>query len=158
LGTIGLLGLDLLTKYLAQTYLGEQFIPVIGNFLGLRYVVNYGISFSLFSGNGFVTKIMPIVSASIAVGAYIYFTKYFKKHQEFKCSEWINVIFVLFLTCFVGNYLDRIFVGGVRDFISVPGFAVFNIADIYGTIAEGAVFCVLFYCVWKDSKIKKAKK
>lgn len=158
LGAFGLLGVDLFTKYLAQVYLGDRVIPVIGEFVRLRYVVNYGVSFSLFSGNVFVTKVVPLVGTGVIVGCYIYLKKYFNKHKEFKCSEWINVILVLFLTCFVGNYLDRIFVGGVRDFISVPRFAIFNLADIYGTVAEVGAYAVLVYCVWKDHQIKKAKK
>jgi len=44
LGIIGLLGLDWFTKYLAQAHLGNRRIPIIGEFLQLRYVVNTGLS------------------------------------------------------------------------------------------------------------------
>ncbi len=44
LGIIGLLGVDWFTKYLAQVYLRNRTIPIIGDFLQLRYVVNTGLS------------------------------------------------------------------------------------------------------------------
>jgi len=46
----------------------------------------------------------------------------------------------------------------VRDFISVKGFAVFNVADIYLTVCEILYFGMLGLQCLIESKEKKAKK
>ena len=58
----------------------------------------------------------------------------------------------------IGNFIDRIFLGYVRDFISIKLFSfVFNLADLFITIG---VICFVIYiiidCV-KDIKDKKGK-
>jgi signal peptidase II len=54
---------------------------------------------------------------------------------------------VLMLAGALGNYLDRLFRGYVVDFIHVPHWPVFNVADIYVTV--GAV--VLVWSRFKSS-------
>ena len=61
LGVLGLCGVDWFTKYLAYAHLGDRRIPIISEFLQLRYVVNTGLSFSSFAGNKVVTTLIPVV-------------------------------------------------------------------------------------------------
>ena len=157
LGVIGLVGVDWFTKYLAQTHLGERRISIIGEFLQLRYVVNKGVSFSLFAGNEVMTMLMPVLAMVAFVVLYFYCRNYLKKHNEMKTIKAMNLALILLLAGFVGNYADRIVHGGVRDFISVKGFAVFNVADIYITVCEILVIGMLCYQCWKESKEKKEK-
>jgi len=158
LGVLGLLGVDWFTKYLAQVHLGDKRIPIIGEFLQLRYVLNTGLSFSRFAGNKWVTMLMPVIATGAVVAAYFYLRNYFKKRNEGKAIDAMNIVFVLFIAGFVGNYGDRIVHGGVIDFISVKGFAIFNVADIYVTVGQVLGIIMVCYQCWKESKEKKAKK
>ena len=58
----------------------------------------------------------------------------------------------------IGNFIDRIFLGYVRDFISIKFFSfVFNLADLFITIG---VICFVIYIIVdcaKDIKNKKEK-
>lgn len=157
LGVLGLLGMDWFTKYLAQAHLGDKSIPIIGEFLQLRYVVNTGLSFSSFAGNEVVTTLVPVIGMVILVIMYIFLLKYLKKRNEEKAVKVINLGSVFLLAGFIGNYAERLVHGGVIDFISVKGFAVFNVADICLTVVEVLLIVVLCPIAWKYRKEKKAK-
>ena len=47
--------------------------------------------------------------------------------------------FSLFIAWTLGNLADRIFLWGVRDFIAIGNFPVFNIADIFLSVAVGLI-------------------
>lgn len=50
-------------------------------------------------------------------------------------KKWINWwMFIFFISGAVGNLLDRILIWGVRDFIVLGSFPVFNFADTFLTI------------------------
>ncbi len=114
---------------------------VISRLLYFKYVKNEGIAFSLFSGNAaamvFITVLTVVMIAAIAV---LYFTV-FKNHKP------ARVALAVVEAGAVGNLIDRLFLGYVRDFIDVSaiGFGVCNIADFcvtFGAIA--LVFIIVF--------------
>lgn len=158
LGVLGLLGLDWFTKYLAQVHLSDRTIPVIGEFLQLRYVLNYGMEFSMFSGNRYITMIMPVFGMAAILALFFFCRNYLKKRNEIKMIKAMDLISMLFVVGFVGNYTDRLVHGGVIDFISVKGFAVFNVADVYITVCEILYIGMVLYQCWKEDKEKKEKK
>ncbi|MBQ9768148.1 MAG: signal peptidase II [Lachnospiraceae bacterium] len=158
LGAVGLLGVDLLTKYLAQTYLGDRVIPILGDFLELRYIVNDGLSFSSFSGMTAVTMSVPVIVMIVWIGVWIYFLKFLKKRNEMKAITAVNICGILLTAGFMGNYIERILNGGVTDFIHVKGFAIFNVADIYVTMCQGILLIFVVYMCKIEYKEKKAKK
>ena len=50
------------------------------------------------------------------------------------------------------NFIDRFYYQGVVDFINVPFFTVFNLADIYISLA---VIWILYYeAIYKSKNVK----
>ena len=158
LGVIGLLGVDWLTKYLAYVHLGDRSIPIIGEFLQLRYVENTGMAFGSFAGNEAVTTLVPVACMIVLTAACFYFGYYFKKRNEEKTIKAIKIMFVFYIAGFLGNYVERIVNDRVIDFISFKGFAVFNMADIYATVCQVLLIGVMGPFAWKYGKERKTQK
>jgi len=51
----------------------------------------------------------------------------------------------------ISNLLDRIYYGGVIDFLHIPGLTVFNISDVYISVA---VAWLLLHSLWAKSDKK----
>jgi signal peptidase II len=127
-------GLDQLTKYLAEEYLVlGQSVSLIGDWLSLRLAYNEAAAFSLGFG---ATWILALIS-SIAVIALIWFG------PRVKSTVWA-VIAGLVLGGAAGNWIDRVFKapsffsGHVVDFIQVPlNFPIFNFADTFLVVGVG---------------------
>jgi signal peptidase II len=116
---------DQATKAWALEALDDGPIVVIEGWLNLRLVFNTGASFSLFAKGGAIIGILVI-----AVVIMIFFALREAGHRL------DAVALGLVLGGAVGNLLDRAFRGdafldgAVVDFINVPFFATFNVADI----------------------------
>lgn len=97
---------------------------------------NTGAGFGIFAG---YTIELSIISAIMIIALLIY-NHFVKNKNTFYC---IGMGFVLGGA--VGNLVDRIFLGYVRDFIYLdfwPSFPVFNFADSF--LCIGAVMLVIF--------------
>ncbi len=121
------LAIDQATKIWALSALEPGvYHPVLGRAFGLTLVFNSGAAFSFGSG---ATWIFTIVAAACVIGATYALTR-------ITHPAWIIVVAVL-LGGSAGNLIDRIFrapglgFGHVVDMISVPGFAIFNVADSF---------------------------
>lgn len=149
---IMLLTLDLVTKYFFYDKLPEDkvitVIPYIIIFQKLPYL-NEGAAWGILFGN----RIFLIL---ISVVFLVVFILYYIKEKR---SPWLfNVAFAFLVAGCVGNMVDRIFLGGVRDFIRFDfwkSFPTFNFAD--------AILCVgvllfLIYFIIDLVKSKKDKK
>jgi signal peptidase II len=101
-------------------------MPVLGDLLQFRYVLNPGAAFSL--GIGF-TWIFSIVATAVVIFILLF-------ARRLRSFAWATM-FGLLLGGTLGNLTDRLFrepsfgQGHVIDFIQVWGFpAIFNVADI----------------------------
>jgi len=119
--------LDLVTKVLIQNYFeaGNDSIHVIKGFFEITYLKNTGAAYGMFSDN---TIMLTIVSIAMVIVFVVY--------DIFNHSN--NILYILgfsfIISGAIGNMIDRIFLGYVRDFISIRLFNfVFNIADIFVT-------------------------
>lgn len=100
----------------------------------LTTTTNTGAAFSLFQGQRYVLIVISII-------VIFFILKYYKeKKYQFPLT--------LILAGTIGNLIDRIFLGYVRDFIDLKFWPVFNIAD---TIITVGVF-LLVYRIWKEKK------
>jgi signal peptidase II len=119
----GLIFLDQITKiiFTNKSFFSEYIISIV-------FTKNTGSAFSMFSTFQTFNIIIIIIS--------IIFITIFLIHKDkvlsLKHGKWI---LILLLSGVTGNLLDRISFGYVRDFIKVDFFSVFNLADVYLTIA-----------------------
>ncbi len=130
---------DQLTKLWALRALDDGPIVVIDGVLNLRLFFNTGASFSLFAKGGAVIGLVVI-----GVVVMIFFALREAGHR------FDAVALGLVLGGAIGNLLDRILRGdgfldgAVVDFINVPFFATFNVADIAINVGVGLLLVGAF--------------
>lgn len=122
---------DQWTKWLAFNRLspGEQ-VEVLP-FLSFGQTRNNGIAFGVFAGR-------PALVFSLMAIALIVLVAFYVRHRH-RAGLWLAT--GLLLGGAIGNAIDRISLGYVRDFIELPHFPSFNIADI--AITCGVIVLVL---------------
>lgn len=137
LGLAGtLIILDQWTKYLVRANLayGEVWSPWpwLAPYARIVHWQNTGAVFGMFQGFGSIFTVLAIlVSAAI-----LYYFPQVPRH------DWtLRLAMGLQLGGAVGNLIDRLTLGWVTDFISIGGFAVFNVAD--ASISTGVAILVL---------------
>lgn len=128
---------DFLTKEWALAALTRgEFVDVIGEFLQFTLVFNTGAAFSLGTGYTWVFTIISTVVV-LAIGYMGWRVR----------SSWWGVTLGLMMGGAAGNLIDRFFrppgpfEGAVVDFLSVPNWPVFNIAD--SCVVVGAFLVVV---------------
>lgn len=140
--------LDLVSKSLFAKYFSSHIeaIVVIPNFFEFVFVKNTGAAYGMFGGN---TIILSIVSILFIV-AFVIFDIY--NHS----NNWWYILGIGFIISgAIGNLVDRLFLGYVRDFISLRLFSfVFNLADLFITVG---VICFAIYLIISTAKDKKEK-
>ncbi|MEN8233534.1 MAG: signal peptidase II [Actinomycetota bacterium] len=130
---------DQVTKAWALKALADGQIVVFDGFLNLRLVFNTGASFSLFAKGGVIIGVVVI-----GVVVMIFFALREAGHRL------DAVALGLVLGGAVGNLADRLFRGdgfldgAVVDFINVPWFATFNVADIAINVGVGLLLLGAF--------------
>lgn len=143
--------LDLLSKYLFASLFSSprEDIVVIPNFFKFTYLKNTGAAFGIFGEN---TTMLIIVSVIFVIAFILY--DYFNHSNNW----WYLTGISLIIGGAIGNLIDRLFLGYVRDFISLKIFSfVFNLADLFITVG---VICFIIYLIIsmvKDSKDKGKK-
>jgi signal peptidase II len=135
LSVIALAGCDHATKYIAKAELeNAPSKQLIGNILELNYVENRDTGFGLLRWIPARTR-LPIILALQALGSlgFIFALSRRKKLDIYAAA------FALVLSGALGNLTDRISRGYVIDFIRVPYWPVFNLADIWISIGVGLI-------------------
>jgi signal peptidase II len=90
----------------------------------LVHVRNEGVAFSRFSGGGTIVTII-VAAALVALVAY------FATHLN-KPLVWLPT--GMLLGGALGNIIDRVRYGAVTDFIKLPAWPAFNVADVSITL------------------------
>ena len=86
---------------------------------------------------------LPIVILVSLLGIWLFVFLWRKKYLN-------DRVFILFLAGTLGNLVDRIFLDGVRDFISIGIFPVFNLADCFLSLAVMILIRnEIFPCIYK---------
>jgi len=132
-----LLAIDQFTKYLAVTYLKPiREIVLIDGVFSLLYHENSGMAFGLFQDGRWFFVVLTVV----ALGFFIY---YYISLPKTRYHDKMRFFLLMFMGGALGNFVDRVMHGYVVDFFffSLINFPVFNMADVFLTIA---VFCLAF--------------
>lgn len=137
-----LIVIDLITKkYVYGACLERQKINIIPGVLSLVPVQNTGASFGMLSGKTFYLTVVSAICAAFLL-VFIFYT--YKRR-----NLWLRSALILITAGAIGNIIDRIALGYVRDFIyfELINFAVFNFADsclTVGTIVL-LIYIIFFY-------------
>jgi len=134
LALIALVGCDHVTKHVAKADLeGHPPKPMIGSVLELRYVENTDVAFNLLRAVPEKTR-GPLLLASGLLGCAVVLVLLAGRPRR----PAVQMALVLVAAGALGNTLDRVARGYVVDFIHIPHWPVFNVADICVT-AGGAL-------------------
>ncbi len=128
---------DQISKIICDAY--QVNIPVLEGILKIDIAYNKGASFSFLSNVEWAQTffiLLTVVVLAFGVGFIIV-----KKPK----SKWLNSALALMFSGTIGNFIDRLAFRYVRDFINVPFFANFNVADI--CLCIGA-FMLIFYVLF----------
>jgi signal peptidase II len=124
---------DQITKALVRdgVRLGEEdsILPAVT----LVHVRNTGVAFGAFAGGGVV--VVALVAAALTALVF-----YFVTHVD-RPLVWLPT--GLLLGGSVGNIIDRVRDGAVTDFVKLPHWPAFNVADIAITLGVLALLWVI---------------
>ncbi|KUM37562.1 signal peptidase II [Arthrobacter sp. EPSL27] len=129
---------DQLTKlWVTATMTEGERIPVLPPLLHWYYIRNSGAAFSIGEN---VTWVFTIIMAAVSIAILLQLRKL--------GSVWWALALGLLLGGALGNLTDRLFrepsfaMGHVVDFIQLPNFAIFNIADS-AVVSSVVIICLL---------------
>lgn len=121
-----LLSIDQITKYIAfYTISFHDEINVLGDTIYLMNAQNYGTAFGIVEGHMFSVFIITVLSLILLYSFY---------HHTSEHDHLSIMGIILMMSGLIGNFLDRLFLGFVRDFIGISLFGgdiILNIADLF---------------------------
>jgi signal peptidase II len=127
------IALDQLTKHTIATSIrpGEsrKFLPAVQ----LVHVRNTGVAFGFLSGGGALVLIFTLIALAVLLW-------YFALRPD---RPWLWVPTGMLVGGAIGNLIDRVISGSVIDFIKLPAWPAFNVADMSITFGVLALLWVL---------------
>ncbi len=146
--------LDQITKiYIDKNFRVDELLTVIPNFFDIHYIMNTGAAFGIMSHLSSSSKIPFLIGVSaVAMLLILYLFAMAKKDKTLYIVS-LSLVF----SGAIGNLIDRILLGGVRDFISMHIYRlhwpVFNIADSAISIGIGLLAYELLIAEPKREKL-----
>ena len=147
-----LLGIDQLTKWLAETHLPFHEAVEVFGFFSLYLTYNTGVAFSFLSnvGSGGLIALTLVIT-----GIMLYLWRKVPADQQLA-----SLGFALVISGALGNLIDRLTQGHVIDFFlfhtQTWAFAVFNVADSYITLGAIAIITEEVLALRSKSKNQKS--
>jgi signal peptidase II len=129
----GTLALDQATKAIVRSEIarGDEIHVLPG--VQLVNTRNSGVAFSLFTGGGWVLSVIAVIAL---IGLIVFFFTHLERRLI-----WLPT--GMLIGGAAGNLIDRAAEGSVTDFIDVPMWPVFNVADIGVTVGMLILLYVL---------------
>lgn len=144
-----LIAVDQISKYFAILKLKNQApYSVVDGVFEFHYLENRGAAFGMLQGQ----KFFFILIAAVILGIIVY-VLWKAPYQRMYIKLHITLIFIA--SGAIGNLIDRVRYDYVVDFLyfSLINFPVFNIADIYVTLAAISLAILLIF-VYKESDLE----
>ncbi len=150
IAAILIVAFDQITKILCSSYfeLGEA-KNVISGILSFQYVYNEGAAFGILEG----ARVFFIIITIVVLVGLIYYL--LKSRPQSRLEKWALATMA---GGAIGNFIDRVYFGYVRDFIRVDfiEFPVFNIADCFVCIGAGLYILYAFSDMFKKKEEKES--
>ena len=131
-----IIAVDQISKFLIFNQTKDH-VEVIKDFFYITKVKNEGAAWGMFSGKMWLFYIVSVVALYFL---YQIYKKSLLKDYYFKFAT------ILMIAGTIGNFIDRLFFGYVRDFLNFYIFSydypVFNVADI--SLVIGVALVILF--------------
>lgn len=128
---------DQITKAMAASWLvglpGQSYHLWPGVF-HLTYAENRGAAFGMLQNGRWFFLITTVIACGVII--------WFLRKERGKMHQLMRVTLALILGGAIGNFIDRLFLGYVRDMLdaTIINFAIFNVAD-----SAVSVGCVLLF-------------
>ena len=130
--------------------LGER-VPVIEGWFYWGHEINTGASFSFLSEVSWAQTFFKILTSFALI---VFFVLYIFAIKENYRWEKVGLIFIISGT--IGNFIDRLAINGVIDFIGFTFFPfVFNLADVF--LIVGAIMLSIHFLFLDKNAIFKGK-
>ena len=144
--------IDQLTKQAAEIYLMDKPpFDIIPEVLQLYYLPggNTGAAWGLLSGH----QLLFIIVTIAIVAGIIFILIRIPSDKKYTI---LRVLLIFIAAGGIGNMIDRMFLGSVRDFIyiSIINFPIFNVADMYVSCSV-VIMLFVFLLNYKDEDIKE---
>ena len=136
--TVAVVVVDQLTKWIIRETMdrGDSYDILFDGLLRIVYVTNSGAAFGMFQGAGPLLAITSIIGM-LAILVYLFNPGF--------AHPLVRVGLALMLGGAIGNLIDRVLEGRVVDFVKVPNFPAFNVADSAITIG---VLILIWSMLW----------
>ncbi len=148
-----LLAFDLFTKAWAYAVRVQQQNFFLG-FIRFNYLPggNTGIAWGLFGNSRTAMILVTLLTVVMVIGIGVLYFTVFKKNTAGR------ICLAVIEAGAIGNLVDRVFLGYVRDFVDVSpiGFNICNFADFFVTFGAVALVIVILF-VGKDAVIPLGK-
>ncbi len=138
---VPMLTLDILTKWIVRENIQlDDSISVINGFFYLSHHRNSGAAFGILANQ---RTLLVLVTIAALIFIFLYSNRY-------RNSKWVQTALGFVLGGAVGNFLDRLFLGEVVDFLQFGiesknlFWPTFNVADVSVCIGAGMLIVYLF--------------
>lgn len=133
----GLLAFDLGTKAIADCF--EPHFPVIKGFLHIDITHNTGAAFSFLGDKEWAMTFFIVLTVFVCIGLTVWLFCTSPK----KVLLQLSIVFLI--SGAMGNFIDRVCLQFVRDFVNFPWFANCNFADFFITAGCVMLFVHLLF-------------
>ena len=121
---------DQSTKIIVERLLSlNQFIVIIPNFFDIRYIRNTGAAFGIMARLPDAARLPFLIGVSLIAMGLIFYLFYKAEKERLVYLVSLSLVF----SGAIGNLIDRIMFGEVRDFLHLHvynlSWPVFNVAD-----------------------------